>query len=99
MHLGMIVHQAASWKQGVINSIKEVIMQREVIQQYGRKIMEEAVKRPGGLGAQKNWYHYLAGAIMRDIDKYGSINQLMDFMQNVMNGNFDGLHLLERIEV
>lgn len=74
-------------------------MQRDQISQYGLRIMKKVVKRPGGLGVQKNWYHYVAGATMRDIDKYGSIDQLIEFMLNVMRGTFDGLHLLEGIEV
>jgi len=74
-------------------------MEREEIQQYGRRVMEEAVKQPGGLAIQKNWYHYVAGATMRDIDKYGSINQLMEFLQNIMQGRVDGIHGLERVEI
>jgi hypothetical protein len=95
----MIVHLVASWKQGATNYAVEVIMQREEIQQYGLQVMEEAVKRPGGLGVQKNWYHHVAGSTMRHIDNYGTTQQLIDFMQNVMSGKFDGFHILERIEV
>jgi len=74
-------------------------MQREEIKRYGCQVMEEAVKQPGGLGVQKNWYHYVAGATMRDSDDHGTTQQLIEFMQDVMSGTFDGLHLLGRIEV
>src|SRR5581483_4722178 len=75
------------------------LMCRDAIKQYGRQVMEEASRQPGGLGKQKNWYHYVAGATMQDIDKYGTEQQLMDFMQHVMAGTFDGLHPLDRVEV